>query len=1071
MYNFTGPGRTRQINLSGSSSTQSSEALLRQARAKREAREEEQRRHNSQIRIARWYRTLCAVRAAREQYGQMFDAGPSAFHGPADWTRCLLVCGTRGERGAARLGAWSAALVADARAFYAPFSTRDAARWLDMLCRMSVRLLQTISASPQSPHTLNHLGVLQNLLIPQRMPKNLTPAATQDIARSIVTTLIPAKTCMYPYLSHAITSVDPKNKSSPILPPLVELALAPLSLLTSMGANTGIVYQEVLELFFSSILAIPLLPYRLPIAAVTRISTRFPFSHMGRIDLYSLVRKLESADPTGGSADEAKAELIANLFTLLPPTLLSRFKGAERTDYLNLLAALFDSLPLGSLDPPKVSSASAGSAGVVANADVDSDSDDDLPVVVSASTSAAAPVPVRLSLNPRTRKRLEQLTEPAYISALLGSSTTIQPDAAVCRFFLSLWSVWPARRDTTLAAILALPGNTGAGNGASTIVKGIWRGQVRGSLGKLGGGADDGVSKSVELLVDESTTTLWPPFIFLIVVYTHMLRTMSDDEFFATPTATTTQSQTHQTQNPLSTSEVAHLGRALLGVVFRLYLYDTVISTRRVPGLGGVGFAMVREWGTELLQGVCLRDSRRRFTPEGHWLMVDASDAQQICAAALLEDEPSDTSLSSSNPSTSRARRAQLAALSPRSKILTHIPFSIPFDVRVQVFRRFVQNDWKSAVRLHHQAEHSSPFGRGRRGAVVRRGRVAEDGFKALSGMREDLKLPVAITFVDQWGNEEAGIDGGGVFKEFLTSLAKETFDSNHGLWLANKQQELYPNPHAYAKEPAQLEWYRFIGRVLGKALYEGILVDIAFAPFFLAKLLGRQSSIDDLASLDPELYQGLMFLKNYKGNPEELSLNFTVTDEHFGQLVVTNLTPNGADRPVTAENRYAYILMVAHHRLKAQIRKQSDAFMEGLADIIDPKWLRMFNQKELQMLIGGTPDPIDLDDLRENVVYGGLYDESHEVIRMFWKVVKDFNQDERRSLLRFVTSCSRPPLLGFKELNPRFAIRDATSDDQRLPTSSTCVNLLKLPRYSSEYIMRQKVLQAISSNAGFDLS
>ncbi|KAG8682736.1 hypothetical protein FRC09_016555, partial [Ceratobasidium sp. 395] len=321
------------------------------------------------------------------------------------------------------------------------------------------------------------------------------------------------------------------------------------------------------------------------------------------------------------------------------------------------------------------------------------------------------------------------------------------------------------------------------------------------------------------------------------------------------------------------------------------------------------------------------------------------------------------------------------------------------------------------------------------------------------------------------WGNEEAGIDGGGVFKEFLTSLAKETFDSDRGLWLANKQQELYPNPHPYAKEATQLEWFRFIGRVLGKALYEGILVDIAFAPFFLAKLLGRQSYIDDLASLDPELYQGLMFLKNYKGNPEELSLNFTVTDEYFGQLVVTNLVPNGADCPVTAENRYAYILMVAHHRLKTQIRKQSDAFMEGLADIIDPKWLRMFNQKELQMLIGGTPDPIDLDDLRENVQYGGLYDESHEVIRMFWKVVKDFNQDERRALLRFVTSCSRPPLLGFKELNPRFAIRDATSDDQRLPTSSTCVNLLKLPRYSSEYIMRQKVLQAISSNAGFDLS
>lgn len=60
-----------------------------------------------------------------------------------------------------------------------------------------------------------------------------------------------------------------------------------------------------------------------------------------------------------------------------------------------------------------------------------------------------------------------------------------------------------------------------------------------------------------------------------------------------------------------------------------------------------------------------------------------------------------------------------------------------------------------------------------------------------------------------------------------------------------------------------------------------------------------------------------------------------------LGELVVTNLVTNGADQPVTAENRYLYILMVAHHRLKTQIRKQTEAFMEGLADIIDAKWIR----------------------------------------------------------------------------------------------------------------------------------
>lgn len=81
--------------------------------------------------------------------------------------------------------------------------------------------------------------------------------------------------------------------------------------------------------------------------------------------------------------------------------------------------------------------------------------------------------------------------------------------------------------------------------------------------------------------------------------------------------------------------------------------------------------------------------------------------------------------------------------------------------------------------------------------------------------------------------------------------------------------------------------------------MYEGILVDVAFAGFFLAKVkkwsrilalgfngcfifqwLGKQSFLDDLSSLDPDLYNGLVFLKHYSGNLEDLSLNFTVAIE-----------------------------------------------------------------------------------------------------------------------------------------------------------------------------------------------
>jgi ubiquitin-protein ligase E3 C len=131
-----------------------------------------------------------------------------------------------------------------------------------------------------------------------------------------------------------------------------------------------------------------------------------------------------------------------------------------------------------------------------------------------------------------------------------------------------------------------------------------------------------------------------------------------------------------------------------------------------------------------------------------------------------------------------------------------------------------------------------------------------------------------------------------------------------------------------------------------------------------------------------------------------------------FGETRQVDLKPNGASIPVTRENRLEYITLVAHFRLTSQIRRQAHAFFDGLAEVVDPRWLRMFNQQELQVLLGGADAPVDVADLREHASYGGLYDDAQPTIALFWQVVDEFDQAERRKLLRFVTSCSRPPLL-----------------------------------------------------------
>lgn len=75
--------------------------------------------------------------------------------------------------------------------------------------------------------------------------------------------------------------------------------------------------------------------------------------------------------------------------------------------------------------------------------------------------------------------------------------------------------------------------------------------------------------------------------------------------------------------------------------------------------------------------------------------------------------------------------------------------------------------------------------------------------------------------------------------------------------------------------------------------------------------------------------------------------------------------------------------------------------------------------------------------------------------VRRFWSVLNSMNARERAALLRFVTSCERPPPLGFESMQPPFCLHrvGVRSDDERLPTASTCFNMLKLPTYSSEKV------------------
>lgn len=64
----------------------------------------------------------------------------------------------------------------------------------------------------------------------------------------------------------------------------------------------------------------------------------------------------------------------------------------------------------------------------------------------------------------------------------------------------------------------------------------------------------------------------------------------------------------------------------------------------------------------------------------------------------------------------------------------------------------------------------------------------------------------------------------------------------------------------------------------------------------------------------------------------------------------MVELKLGGKDIPVTTANRIAYIHLVADYRLNKQIRPHCLAFRQGLANVVNLEWLRMFDQQEIQV-------------------------------------------------------------------------------------------------------------------------
>eukprot|EP00752_Nemacystus_decipiens_P008436 g7540.t1 len=500
----------------------------------------------------------------------------------------------------------------------------------------------------------------------------------------------------------------------------------------------------------------------------------------------------------------------------------------------------------------------------------------------------------------------------------------------------------------------------------------------------------------------------------------HQLLALDDEEFY-------------EKQRPLTLEEVRQLAGFLRDWLCRLYWLDPVIPRLLEDSLSSDATHALRQCEDRLREALLLLSATRLFNQlyerntRRSFLDAEAWYWKAISANELSPPDRGD-------PRVAFFSRGNLGM------VLTNIPQVVPFFQRVGIFRQMIE-----AERGEHQG--SSAFNHSSSRIRVSRETLYEDSAEELTKLGSALKGRIQVTFMNQHGVEEAGIDGGGVFKEYMDLLTKRAFDPQYALFLATEDQYLFPNPAASMVTEDYLFHFEFLGRVLAKAVFEDILVEPQFSPVFLNKLLGRYNYIDDLYSLDPELYRNLMQLKaivQSGGDVADLCLTFSASTSVFGET-----------------------------KLNLQTARPCKAFLQGFRDLIPVEWIRLFNPQELQRLIGGEGGrAIDVQDLKRNTLYAGGYHQSQPVMQWFWEAIESFSPEEQGQFLKFVTSCSRPPLLGFGRLNPPICLqRVPEGEEGRLPSSATCMNLLKLPQYADRQTLRQKLLYAISANAGFELT
>jgi ubiquitin-protein ligase E3 C len=205
---------------------------------------------------------------------------------------------------------------------------------------------------------------------------------------------------------------------------------------------------------------------------------------------------------------------------------------------------------------------------------------------------------------------------------------------------------------------------------------------------------------------------------------------------------------------------------------------------------------------TRLFNHLYIRNERRHFLEPEDWVWNGIGKLEFTIKNYMMTSVDREEGLLNHAEFTARACKA----------VLLCVPQVVTFTQRVALFQHILGHD-----RSLYQNEISAFTGPAAR-IQIRRSHIFLDSL-VLNSLGANIKKRVQIEFVSEQGYAEAGIDGGGLFKEYMDSFCRNALSPERGLFQSTPHHTIMPSTMRMDQE----EHY-FTGKMIGKAIYEVIL-------------------------------------------------------------------------------------------------------------------------------------------------------------------------------------------------------------------------------------------------------